>query len=242
MFLWSEEQIRFLRDASEAVPFNDTLAARIAPLIPQGARVCDAGCGLGYLSLALAPYCARVTAVDRAPEALAVLRENALARKISNIELCEGDAFALPAEMRFALMTFCFFGGVEETLACVKRHCTGKAVLFKKNWTTHRFTLRSVALEKFTFETTCRALDALNVPYESVSFPLEMGQPFRSLADAAAFFRLHSREMRPGPITEADIASRLTRTDSSEFPYYLPSNRPVGMITVDAGAIPDAII
>ena len=76
MFLWKPDMIRFMRDASEHTGYHADLAARIVPHLKEGARVCDAGCGLGYLSLALAPLAAQVTAVDRNADALSVLREN----------------------------------------------------------------------------------------------------------------------------------------------------------------------
>lgn len=76
MFLWNEDMIRFLRDASEQSDYHRLLAGYLAERLPENAHVCDAGCGLGYLSLRLAPYCRQVTAADVSADALAVLREN----------------------------------------------------------------------------------------------------------------------------------------------------------------------
>ena len=74
MAFWDADTIRFMIDACEYAPYNRELAAYIGPRLAPGAHVCDAGCGLGYLSLELARHAGRVTAVDRSPEALAVLR------------------------------------------------------------------------------------------------------------------------------------------------------------------------
>lgn len=240
MFSWDAEKIRFLRDASEYSPFNDTLAVRAAACFSKEAHVCDAGCGLGYLSLALSALCARVTAVDTAPEALLVLRENLERRGVSNVAVWEADAFSLPEDAFFDGMAFCFFGGTEEILHSVKAHCRKKAVLFKKNWATHRFTAKETPLLRFTFSDTCKELAALHIPYESDSFALEMGQPFRSLSDAEAFFRLHDRTDGGESLTKEALHARLIETGSPEFPFYLPSERPVGMIVLDAGDIPDS--
>ncbi len=241
MFSWNPEKIRFLKDASDYTPFNDILAARAAAVLPAGAHVCDAGCGLGYLSLALAGHCAHVTAADCSEAALAILRQNLAAGAVRNLSIWRGDVFSMPADMRFDAMTFCFFGKTKEVLACAKSRCGGNVVLFKKNWATHRFTLTKTPLEKDTFRAVCGELDALGVLYESASFSLDMGQPFRSLSDAAAFFRLHGGSGADEAVTGTDAESLLIRTDSREFPYYLPADRPVGMIVLDAGAIPDTI-
>ena len=67
---WTEESIAFLRDAAAMNRYYETIAERIAPQLPENAHVCDAGCGIGELSLALKPYCRHVTAVDA--DALAI--------------------------------------------------------------------------------------------------------------------------------------------------------------------------
>ena len=89
---------------------DDTIIAQIVPDIPQNAHVCDAGCGLGYTSLALARHCARVTAVDTSGVALNVLRETIAAGKIRNIEVIEGDLFSMRLGLIYDVMLFCFFG------------------------------------------------------------------------------------------------------------------------------------
>lgn len=240
MFSWDAEKIRFLRDASEHTPFNDLLAERAAAFFPKSAHVCDAGCGLGYLSLALSQRCTRVTAIDTSPEALAVLLESIETRGVENISVMQADVFSLPESARFDGMAFCFFGGTGEILRCAKVHCLGKVVLFKKNWSTHRFTANETPLLRFTFAETCAELAIAGVPFESCSFELDMGQPFRTLEDAALFFRVHERQ-DSGELAENELLARLEKTGSPDFPYYLPANRPVGMIVLDAGDIPDTI-
>ena len=241
MFTWLAETIQYLKDASEYTPFNDVLAARTAPYLPQNAHVCDAGCGLGYLTLALAPLCKRVTAVDVSADALAVLRENIFKTGAKNIEVLERDVFCLPNSVRFDAMVFCFFGSIPDTLRSVRAHCRGKAVLFQKNWKTHRFSIKETPLEKFTFAMSCAELDALGIRYDCESFALEMGQPFRSLADAKTFFRLNNRDAAQDETALSAMERRLIATGSGEFPYYLPANRQVGMIVVDAAGLPDPI-
>ena len=59
---WTDESITFLRDAAAMNRYYETIAEKIAPQFPENARVCDAGCGIGELSLALKPYCRHVTA------------------------------------------------------------------------------------------------------------------------------------------------------------------------------------
>jgi SAM-dependent methyltransferase len=240
MFEWTPDVIRFRVDAVEYGGFDRAIAERILPHLPQDAHVCDAGCGLGYLSLALARHCARVTAVDVSPEALNVLRKNAQALGVINLDIAQGDLFAMRPAEKYDAMVFCFFGRVDETLRAVKAQCGGKAFLIKRNWATHRFSLTDRPVERFTFLKTCAELDEAGVKHHVEAFPLEMGQPFRSLSDAALFFQIFGRE-DAARVSPEDVVDRLAETGSREFPYYLPMARPLGMIVLDAGEIPDTI-
>lgn len=74
MQAWTPEGMAFLQDAMACCGYYPALARRIAPYLPKQAHVCDAGCGLGGLSVALLPYCRHVTAVDRAAAPLENLR------------------------------------------------------------------------------------------------------------------------------------------------------------------------
>ncbi|MBW3535354.1 MAG: class I SAM-dependent methyltransferase [Gemmatimonadetes bacterium] len=56
----------------------------------------DLGCGTGQLAAALAPFVARVVAVDRSPEMLAAARDRLAG--LDNVELREGELEALPLE------------------------------------------------------------------------------------------------------------------------------------------------
>ena len=93
-FEWTEETIRFREDAAVRVQFDAAIAQHILPFLPENAHVCDAGCGLGFLSLALAPHCRRITAVDASSAALAVLARNAVRMGYDNIQIVQGDLFA----------------------------------------------------------------------------------------------------------------------------------------------------
>ncbi len=122
-----------------------------------------------------------------------------------------------------------------ETLAWARVHCRDTLVLFKKNWSTHRFTRDPGAVRKFTYPLTCGELERLGVPFAAETFDADMGQPFRNLSDAVRFFRLYDPQTA---VTEAEALSRLTETGDPVFPYYLPALRSVGMIVIRARDIP----
>lgn len=239
VFCWTPEMIRFRIDAAEQVGFDAEIAKRLLPYLQKGAHVCDAGCGLGYLGIALAQAGFRVTAVDESAQALEVLKHNAAKQGLANLAVQGGDLFSMEPGEPYDAMVFCFFGHTLQTLQAIKKQCRGKAFLIKKNCSHHRFALGKRRLEKGTFAAATAELDGLGVPYETACFDVEMGQPFRSLSDAAAFFSIYGKEA--APVSQTQAASRLAPGNSPAFLYYLPANRPLGLIIVNALDIPDTV-
>lgn len=239
MFRWEPDMVRFMRDASTYGGYHAELAARIAALLPPNAHVCDAGCGLGYLSKALSPLCRQVTALDISENALAVARE--ITAPLANVSVVQADLQTYVPSTPFDAMVFCFFGRTEEILRFGKRACRGRIVIIKKNWTHHRFTLEKKPLLHSTLPEMERFLTGLHIPFVSETLTIEFGQPLRSEADAVRFFRLYSRDAHPEDIAFADIAPRLERRDDPVFPLYLPERKRLGILAFDTGAIPDEI-
>ena len=239
MYIWSPDSIRFRVDAAEYTKYDDAIITQILPHISATAHVCDAGCGLGFTSLALARHCAQVTAVDTSKEALAILRDNIERGNIGSIDVVEHDLFSMESKQLYDAMLFCFFGRLEETIRAAKTQCTGTVFMVKKNWRNHRFTPGEIPLKRFTFQQTLIELEALQIPCRTETFPIEMGQPFRSIDDAILFFETFRREDDDADIAPETVKRLLRATDSDVFPYFLPATRTLGIIAVDVGDIPE---
>jgi SAM-dependent methyltransferase len=67
---------------------------------PEGSVVLEAGCGVGAQTAALARSSpkARIIAVDRSPESLALARRRIAEQAITNVEFVEGDLLSLSIE------------------------------------------------------------------------------------------------------------------------------------------------
>ena len=234
MFTWTEESAAFWADSAAYTRSYDLLAERASVHLPPDGTVFEGGCGLGHLSLALAKRGYAVTAMDLSPLPLRYLRESAEREGVS-LTVRQGDAFNLPSGEVYDSGVFCFFGGVDEVLRWARAHCRDKLILFKKNWSTHRFTRDPGAIRKYTYPLTVAELRRRGVPFATEVFDADMGQPFQSLSDTVRFFRLYDPA---GAMTEADVLPRLTETEDAVFPYYLSAIRPVGMIVIRAEDIP----
>jgi len=237
MFLWKPDMIRFMRDASDRSRYYERLAAEITPYLQESDRICDAGCGLGYLSLALAPFVREVTSVDINADALAVLRENCGERRLHNIRAQCGDLLSLPFSQPFDAMVFCLFGNEDEILPLAKSLCRGRVFLIRRNYSVHRFSEQTRLCSGENHIDLCNRLAEMQIPFERKELSLEFGQPLRSMEEAKLFYRLYTRDDDPDTMEEAFL-SRLVPTGEKEFPYYLPHRREIGWCTFETKDLP----
>lgn len=227
MFKWTQESIAYMDDACRRTDFHQRLAAELRPYLKQTDRICDAGCGLGYLSLALAPYVEAVTAVELDGQAQAVLEREVKARGIGNVTAVQDDVLAYRPDTRFDAMVFCFFGSIEEILATAARCCSGTVLAVVRNDARHRFSGKDREPGRHSYETACRILTEKGINFTTRTASFAFDQPFRSLEAARRFFELYGGS--------EDWRARLVETGDPEFPWRLPSRRDFGLIVFQAG-------
>lgn len=222
-YQWTPERVAYMRRASEHSDYHRELAALLLPWLTKKTHICDAGCGLGYLSLALAPYVGHVTAVDLSGEALAVLAE----KNIPNITIRRGDIASLAPEEPYDAMAFCFFGSPREALDLAGRQCRGDVFLITRNGAAHRFSPGERREKDHGFGPAREELAARGIPFTAKELELEFGQPVASFEDARRFLALYGRGS--GPVTEEFLAGKLVK-GQGEFPWYLPQRRKFGFL------------
>ena len=237
MYHWTPDMIRFMNDASAYGDYHRRTAELILPYFREAEHICDAGCGLGDLSLAMAPFISRITAVDIKPQAAAVLLEHCAARNITNIEVLAGDIRQLPPEQPYDGMVFCFFGRSEEILEIAAQQCRGTVAVIKKNYTAHRFSVGNYPTGPDGFSRMQALLNERKIPFDSKAVSLEFGQPFRCLEDIRLFYECYSRDEDPSVLTDAFLHSRVVETGRADFPYYMPHTRQIGLICFQTGDV-----
>ena len=237
MQLWEKDMVRFMRDASEYSTYNQELEKQISPYLNKNMHVCDAGCGLGYLSLALAPHVASVTGVERHPDASAVLAENSRRLGLDNvIPRCGPIETTLP-ETPYDAMVFCFFGGIDEILTISRAQCRGRVIIITRNYTNHRFSVGEHKTGSYGRRTSHEALEKLGIPFEETTLSLEFGQPFRSFEDARRFYETYSKDADKAVITDEFLMDKLVAGEG-DFPYYMPHRRELAILTFESKDIP----
>ena len=135
-------------------------------------------------------------------------------------------------------MVFCLFGRMIEILRIAKRCGAGTVVAVKKAFTHHRFSVSSVPLKDETTEQAAAFLRERGVPFRLETREFDMGQPVRSLEDAARFFEIYSKDA-PGTLTREAVLQKLTETGDKTFPYYVPQRKSLGRFTIHTADIPE---
>ena len=233
---WTEPRIRFMRDAYEVVRFHEVLAESAAAYIDRSDSVCDCGCGLGYIAMALCGYAERVAAADIQELPLRALSEAAKIKDIRNLDILREDVFTdFPAagDARvFDHLVSSFFGQIPEIIRLGSVCARKSVIMFRKCWSNHRMSYDEIPISRLRFFKDCEMLDSMGITYEAETFDLEMGQPFRSLDDAVEYFRSYSRDADETLITEDFVKQKLVQRDSKEFPLYCPMPGKIGMIVI----------
>lgn len=239
--LWEKDMISFMQDASEYADYNLRLTEKMLPWLREDMHICDAGSGLGYLSLALAPHVRQVTAVEINADASSVLSRNCQTRGIANVvSRCGAIADVVP-EKPYDAMVFCFFGRRRDILKLAREQCRGDVFVFTRNYDRHRFSAGSHRSGFEGYPEFAGELGQLGIPVHKETFALEFGQPFRSIEEAHRFFLLYSKDQNKDVLTEEFIRSQLEKTGRKDFPFYMPHQKHMGFLHFSAKDIPEQI-
>lgn len=224
LYQWKPDMIRFMKDSATYTGAYQKMADAIDHLLPKGGTVCDVGCGLGHLAVALSQKKYAVTAVDVSTRATEHLKNSEyLTVKNTDIFL---DAPGKPYDS----MVFCMFGSAEEILNIAKKQCRGTVVVIRRHRRGARFSLDKHREGCHTFSNLREELEEKGVKYGEFSLDLEMGQPLESDEDAVQFFRTYSRDDHPEAIQFADIAERLVAEPTGNYKWYLPVKNHFGVL------------
>ncbi len=243
MFEWNEKKARFRVDSARHSHFHSEIAGILASKFkdPSKTGICDAGCGLGFLSLALAEHFGHVTAIDISSVALDILRREAALRGTDNLEILREDLLNDPSVQPriYDAVVFSFFGNISEIMHIAGPRCRKDLFILKKNDHHHRFSVSHPMRPFDSMAAALRDLNELGLPFTKEDMSIEDGQPLRSLEDALEFFRLYAKGDDIELITPDFVMSLLTETGDPEFPYYYQRACEFSLLSVDMSAFPE---
>ena len=208
MWTWTPESRRWYAEAAAVSGYHAALAAAMAPWLSPSWDVADMGCGLGFLSLAVAPLVRSVTALDTDRDVLESLAARASEASAGNVrpKLC--DVLSGNFHGRFDAVICSFFGRpgrdaadflshAGRVLAVVRRHSSPSIA----PGADHRGGEDDASVRE--------ALSASGIPFSARDMDIEFGQPFADRDEAMAFLAHYDRgrrtpeerSARPAPCT-----------------------------------------
>ena len=147
---------------------------------------------------------------------------------------CGHDIRDLPPQRPYDAMVFCLFGGTEEILDIAARQCGGTALVVRRDFRQHQFST-GVRMAGHTAADMEQELRRRGLTCTLRRFTLEFGQPFRSVEDALAFFRLYSRD-GTAPARQ-ELEARLEPSPWPDYPLYLPNPKPLCLLAIPAAQL-----
>lgn len=230
---WNKQMIAYMDDASSYGNYFASLSSALSQYIQKDMTVCDAGCGIGQLSFALADSVKKVTGIDISQSAVSFCEEKKRVSGAANVSFDCKDLLNMSETMFFDVMVFNYFGRMEQIMEIGRRHCRKTLIIIKKNYTEHRFSIGRNPIEIREVFGAEEYLKRENIAHTEKLFSHEFGQPFRSVEDALEFFNIYSRDPDKSVVNIENVQSRLVKTTNPVFPYYLPHVRNSRIYIID---------
>lgn len=217
-FEWSEDKIRFYKDASRYTHYFENLVDIIKPHIDSDDVVADIGCGIGEFSIAISPLVKKVYAVDMSEEAIEALDSELESRSdIDNITVLKDDITKMD-NISWDIGLMSFFGHPGDSLIeLIKKAKKRTFIILKDDPKPHEKNTHTKAKGKPYASAIEIFLNDSRLTYYKELHKLDFGQPFRSLDDVEVYKSLYSRSDE----SLKHIEKSIVKTGDPTFPYYL---------------------
>lgn len=232
---WTPEIVRFMEDAACASDYFQRLARVVTAGLPQGASVCDAGCGMGQLACEMARLGFNVDALDKSAAAVRYARSlSARSEHGERVHVRVGD-FSEGGGPSCDRMVFCLSASVRDAFWAARTAGAKSLVVVNKvharvEYGDEYLGSRPVVRDAQAEYDDVRACGIVGSVRE---LEFEYGQPFRSLEDARCYFGLFRTRKYPLGVTDAELERELVRTGDGRFPWYLPVSRRLSIFDID---------
>ena len=232
-FSWNEDTIRWYQEANNYTGFFNHIAKLIAPSLKGYNTLCDIGCGLGILDLAICQHIDHITCIDISKEAIGALNKCIKNKGITNITTKIMDYHELNKHAQWDVIMISFFGGRHLT-DFVPRCKKLLAVLIDTEPASEFAPVKHNTIKKYTLLEAEKDLQKAGINYASTKAVFNFGQPLISIEEAKTFVQSHSPNINPEDL-DISIRERLVQTDEDHYPFFLPQQKSIGILYIEGG-------
>lgn len=232
LYSWDEKSMAWYINAVNYQSFHSVVSEMILSKLPENPVVCDIGCGVGALTMHLAPKCKNVLAMDLNSKPLVYLEEEMLRRGHNNVEVVCGDFDDTGApEEKYDAAIFCLAGGVPNFLG--RGLMWADKVFFVENATDKRsFSSRGKREKEMYCNEDMAYLDRIGVKYKATFFTAPFGQVFVDRKDAEDFMHHYDKFESEADIQEF-LDKKLVHIDHPQFSLYMPNEKPLVLFEIE---------
>lgn len=232
LYSWDDKSMQWYINAVNYQSFHSVAAEMILKELPENPTVCDIGCGVGALTMHLAPRCRNVLAMDLNSKPLFYLEEEMARRGYTNVDVVCGDFddTGAPKE-KYDAAIFCLAGSVPDFLG--RGFMWAEKVFFIENATDKRsFSAVGKREKEMYCNEDIKYLERVGVKYKAEFFTAPFGQVFVDREDAENFMRHYDKFESEADIGEF-LDSKLVEIDHPTFSLYMPNEKPLVLIEAE---------
>lgn len=232
LYSWDDKSMEWYINAVNYQSFHSVAADMILKSLPENPTVCDIGCGIGALTMHLAPKCKSVLAMDLNLKPLIYLEEEMTRRGHTNVEVVCGDFddTSAPNE-KYDAAIFCLAGGVPNFLG--RGAMWAKKIFFIENATDKRSFSSVGKREKEMYcNEDIQYLDRIGVKYKATFFKAPFGQVFKDRQDAESFMHHYDKYENEADIQDF-LDNHLEKISHPEFSLYMPNEKPLLFLEIE---------
>lgn len=223
---WEEKSARWFEQASEYTRYHEQLAALLLPYIKDTKTLCDLGCGIGLIDMALGMKVAQITGVDANAYALSYMEKLIHGRNIKNITMVNEDARQLKGLWDTVLMVF--FGNLDQDLEHYLNLADKQLIAIVHG---NPEPGKKETAKCNTVDYTQKLLAQKGIEYELLQSELEYGQPFVDIEQGIDYIRAYRKYVPQGE-EENYFKEKTILTGREDFPYYMPHTKKFGIFVI----------
>lgn len=234
LFHWNEKSILWYQNAANYGSYHEQLAKHLLPHMNSKSRVCDLGCGVGYLTKELAPFVKEITGCDSNPKAIEFLQQQIEEHHLDNVEAMLADVEQIaPPTVPYDAIILCLFGGLRTCYDQVSQWTDKKIIYISSIKEKHAFHAGGKKNSGETAEETRDFLISRGLKFNIETMKLPFGQPLKSMEEAIDFVRHYDKTSTRQEIYDYLNEKLIIKQEDETYPFYLPNEKKLAMFVIE---------
>ena len=234
LFHWNEKSILWYQNAANYGSYHEQLAKHLLPHMNSKSRVCDLGCGVGYLTKELAPFVKEITGCDSNPKAIEFLQQQIEEHHLDNVEAMLADVEQIaPPTVPYDAIILCLFGGLRTCYDQVSQWTDKKIIYISSIKEKHAFYAGYKKNSGETAEETRDFLIGRGLKFHVETMKLPFGQPLKSMEEAIDFVRHYDKTSTRQEIYDYLNEKLIIKQEDETYPFYLPNEKKLAMFVIE---------